>query len=268
MKDTSMTKVRRFLSAAVFTFLAAQALLLIVITLVKNPQKAIDWVLSREIALTSLVFAIAVQAVTYSLYASKPQRQGQAKPAARTYWTQAGKRNAAKGQHLEPLTEAQADALQYAQVMSLMPYEPKYLMTYREQRFFLALIDALRILKKDFTITVKPSIKEFVQVPDYESDDVHKRAWREISQKHVDFLVCNTSGYPVAAIEYDDSSHDKDNPQNERTIRSDEFKNVLFSKLQIPLVRISYGDWTGQTLIPCLPLSWSVGEKPEQKVRL
>lgn len=140
------------------------------------------------------------------------------------------------------------DAQEYQDVLVTMPYKSKYLMTKPERRFYYTLLKTFASRGEDVLVMVKPSLKEFVLVPDYEKDDVAKRAWREISQKHVDFLLCNTKGYPVAAIEYDGSTHDITKAENEVTIRNDRFKDLLFDKLSVPLVRVPYSNWTPDSL--------------------
>ncbi len=60
-------------------------------------------------------------------------------------------------------------------------------------------------------------------------------AFSQISQKHIDFLVCHPQTLkPLFGIELDDSSHKRE----KRQIR-DEFVNEVFSEAQLPLVRIT-----------------------------
>lgn len=142
---------------------------------------------------------------------------------------------------------AELDEAQYQAVLASMPYAKKSLMTKEERRFWGVLLKALR--GSGVSVTVKPSLKEFVRVPDYEEGDVTKRAWREIAQKHVDFLVCDGKTMrPLYAVEYDGATHERDNADNAATIRSDDFKDRLFKKLGIPLVRVPYGEWTPESL--------------------
>jgi uncharacterized protein DUF2726/topoisomerase-like DNA binding C4 zinc finger protein len=62
----------------------------------------------------------------------------------------------------------------------------------------------------------------------------HAGAFNQISQKHVDFLVCHPQTLkPLFGIELDDSSHNA----NKRQIR-DQFVNEVFNEAQLPLVRI------------------------------
>lgn len=133
---------------------------------------------------------------------------------------------------------AERDELEYQQVLEKMPYTGKGLLTKPEKELW-------RILKKYIPewqyVIAKPCLKEFISTPNYKYSHIDKRAWREIAQKHVDFLVCSAySLNPLFAIEYDGSTHDPDNPNNSSTVRSDEFKNKLFKQIRIPLIRIDY----------------------------
>ena len=56
-----------------------------------------------------------------------------------------------------------------------------------------------------------------------------------VAQRHVDFLICDTSSLrPIAAVELDDSSHARPDRQ-----KSDSFLNEVFSSASLPLVRIT-----------------------------
>lgn len=132
----------------------------------------------------------------------------------------------------------EADEMEYKMVLIKMPYKRKSLLTGPEKDLWKVLRETL---PKDLTITAKPGLKEFISTPNYESGCINQRAWREIAQKHVDFLVCNPNMYPLFAIEYDGDTHNPNNPQNAATVRNDEFKNRLFTYLGIPLIRIEYG---------------------------
>ena len=151
-----------------------------------------------------------------------------------------------------PLTAPSAPAIddddaQYRAVLMTMPYARKNLLTKEERKFWYVLLEALR--GRGVSITVKPSLKEFVQVPSYSQSTVSQRAWREIAQKHVDFLICEKGTMkPLFAVEYDGDTHSKLDASNAATVRSDEFKDQLFAKLGIPLIRVPYGNWTADSL--------------------
>ena len=64
--------------------------------------------------------------------------------------------------------------------------------------------------------------------------NVEQGDWNKISQKHLDFLLCEpTSMTPVLAIELDDPSHDSVSAQ-----ARDEQKNIILEKVGLPLLRI------------------------------
>ena len=59
--------------------------------------------------------------------------------------------------------------------------------------------------------------------------------WNQISQKHIDFLLCRPDTMePILAIELDDSSHTSAKAQ-----KSDNFKNEAFKAAGLPLLRMS-----------------------------
>lgn len=60
-------------------------------------------------------------------------------------------------------------------------------------------------------------------------------AFNRIAQKHVDFLLTDNEGKPVAAIEVDDSSH-----QQPERITRDDLLNELFKHCALPLIRIPW----------------------------
>jgi len=66
------------------------------------------------------------------------------------------------------------------------------------------------------------------------ASDEYQRHFNYISQKHIDFLLCHPNTLaPLFAIELDDSSH-----QQEKAVASDEFKNKLFAKAGLRLIRV------------------------------
>lgn len=134
-------------------------------------------------------------------------------------------------------TKEDDDALEYNLVLLKMPYKIKSILTGPEKILWQVLQNKL---PKDVVLLTKPGLKEFIGTLDYKLGPVSKRAWREIAQKHVDFLVCNKNMYPLYAIEYDGDTHEGDNPANAATIKSDEFKNRLFGHVDLPLFRIKY----------------------------
>ncbi|MCX6953513.1 MAG: DUF2726 domain-containing protein, partial [Verrucomicrobia bacterium] len=60
------------------------------------------------------------------------------------------------------------------------------------------------------------------------------RAWNRIGQKHVDFLLVRSSDLkPLAGIELDDASHDKEERQ-----QRDAFVDEVFQSSKIPLLHV------------------------------
>ncbi len=131
-----------------------------------------------------------------------------------------------------------ADEWQYQQVLQRLPYKRGWLLTIPEKKLWNIL---KAVIPKNQYVVAKPCLKEFIKVQGYNESAVNRRAWREIAQKHVDFLVCKKSNmYPLYAIEYDGQTHDPGNPANATTIESDYLKNRIFARIGMPLLRIEY----------------------------
>lgn len=125
-----------------------------------------------------------------------------------------------------------------------LPYRrKKSILTDCELKFYERLCEAYS--DTEYVITCKPSLKEFTETRKPASENrFFKIAHNKISQKHVDFLLCKRQNMkPYCVFECDDSSHFFD----ERTIQSDTFKNALFDKLNLPIIRIkTTDDWFWQ----------------------
>ena len=62
-----------------------------------------------------------------------------------------------------------------------------------------------------------------------------KSAFNEISQKHLDYVICREGTWEIlCAVELDDSSHRR----NAAVVR-DAFVNIVFSGAGVPLVRVT-----------------------------
>ena len=87
------------------------------------------------------------------------------------------------------------------------------------------------ILPENLAISCKCRLEDFIHV----ENCPQKEAFRaRIRSRHVDFVVYNPqNGYTCYAIELDDSSH-----QSERQKESDQFKDAVFRKVGMPLIRI------------------------------
>jgi len=77
-----------------------------------------------------------------------------------------------------------------------------------------------------------------VESDEYLGKNVFWKHFREISQKHVDFLICNNVTLkPLLAIELDDPSHD-----NRQSQVNDAFKDELFNRAKLPMHRFNVKD--------------------------
>ena len=128
---------------------------------------------------------------------------------------------------------------------SLYPYRSKYILTNNEYRFYLSLKSMLDA--KGFIICPKVGLKDLFDVT--VSSKERMSYWAKISQKHIDFLICDEKLHPLCAIELDDKSH-----LTEEAKKNDTFKNELFSSTHIPLYRIPstshYTEFFIQSYIP------------------
>ena len=111
-----------------------------------------------------------------------------------------------------------------------LPYEAKPLLTKREYAFY-------RLLKREadargFLICPKVGLKDLMEVTDKTN---FLQYFRKISQKHVDFVICDKNLRVLFAVELDDSSHDTADAR-----KRDLFKDQAFRAAKIPLKRIRY----------------------------
>lgn len=86
-----------------------------------------------------------------------------------------------------------------------------------------------------FAILAKVAMKDllFVQRKGLENSET-KGFQNKISQKHVDFVLCEPQGMkPELVIELDDSSH-----SNKKAIERDQFKNSAFAAANLQLLRV------------------------------
>ena len=115
------------------------------------------------------------------------------------------------------------------QIIKHLPYHKKYhILTEAEFQFYSILRNCIN---PNFIICPKVGLKDFIYISKREHNYMHY--WGKISQKHVDFLICDTKFLsPICAIELDDSSHNKP-----LTIERDNFVNDLYKCIQLPLVR-------------------------------
>ena len=108
------------------------------------------------------------------------------------------------------------------------PYAARPLLTKREYHFYNMLrreTDARGLL-----IHPKVGVKDLLQVT---TKKQYMKYFRQIAQKHVDFVICDQSLHVLFALELDDSSHDTQNAKER-----DHFKDMAFRAAKIPLKRI------------------------------
>lgn len=156
----------------------------------------------------TLIIALIIRAITKSLKSNEKVLSEMQEPIIQ-----------------EPIIEESVNEYQE------MPYEKKKLLTFTEYSFYKILkskCDAANLL-----ICPKVRLEDIANVTSKEN--IQK--WRGyIKSRHVDFLICDENLKIMAAIELDDYSHN-----NQKAQKTDEFKNNLFSKIGIPLLRIKTG---------------------------
>ena len=110
-----------------------------------------------------------------------------------------------------------------------LPYHSKYILTGPEYKFYQFLKPILD--NKSYIICPKVCLRDLFE-PTVKGKDRMK--WLgKISQKHVDFLICDDKLRPIFAIELDDKSHRR--PQ---AAEGDRFKNNIFRSASLPLYRV------------------------------
>ena len=114
------------------------------------------------------------------------------------------------------------------------PYEARPLLTKREYHFY-------RMLRREtdrrgLLVFPKIGVKDLIQV---NSQKHYMKYFRQIAQKHVDFVICDQSLHILFALELDDSSHDS--PEAEKR---DRFKDMAFRAARLSLKRIRDYDET------------------------
>lgn len=133
--------------------------------------------------------------------------------------------------NIKSMRDINRDVQQYHEINhdNNMPYRFKYILTKNEYHFYKFLKPITD--KHDCIICPKIGLKDIVDITDRRE---HKKWFAKVSQKHVDFVICDCSLKPLFAIELDDKSHNKDSARF-----NDNFKNELFSKIGLPLKRVT-----------------------------
>jgi hypothetical protein len=121
-----------------------------------------------------------------------------------------------------------------------LPYKLKeFLLTDREKEFYKVLLPIVQ--KYNLLVAIKPRIADFIELTLNREHKKHTSSLSRISQKHVDFLLCDSSMRPIIAVELDDSSHDESNRKDR-----DEFVDKVYKKVGFPIKHIY--DYTPDSL--------------------
>lgn len=108
------------------------------------------------------------------------------------------------------------------------PYRACPLLTKREYKFYVLLRE--EAYKRGLLICPKIGLKDLMEVTNKKH---YMKYFAKISQKHVDFVICDEDLQVCFALELDDSSHD-----TEKARQKDLFKDRAFKAAGIPLKRI------------------------------
>lgn len=108
------------------------------------------------------------------------------------------------------------------------PYRACPLLTKREYKFYVLLRE--EAYKRGLLICPKIGLKDLMEVTNKRH---YMKYFAKISQKHVDFVICDEDLQVYFALELDDSSHD-----TEKAREKDLFKDRAFKAAGIPLKRI------------------------------
>lgn len=108
------------------------------------------------------------------------------------------------------------------------PYQARSLLTKREFKFYKLL--QKEAAAREMLICPKVGLKDLIEVTDKKH---YMKYFAKISQKHVDFVLCDKEMQVYFALELDDRSHD-----TEKAKEKDVFKDRAFKAAGIPLKRI------------------------------
>lgn len=109
------------------------------------------------------------------------------------------------------------------------PYHLKYLLTASEYKFYLVLRSIAD--PRSYIICPKVGLKDLFEVNS--GTQAREKYFAKISQKHLDFLICDSDLRPLFAVELDDKSHKMATAQ-----ARDQFKDTLFQHAGLPLYRV------------------------------
>lgn len=121
-----------------------------------------------------------------------------------------------------------------AQILESYVAVPSLFVNRPEKTFYITL---KKTLPYGYDLHAKTRLEDIIQV---KSSIKGKERWAQrgrIKSRHVDFLIINHDGAPIAAIELDGASHNAKNPST-----ADQLKTGLFKQVHIALYRVSVGD--------------------------
>ena len=109
-----------------------------------------------------------------------------------------------------------------------LPYKRKKILSEAECNFYQVLKN---ILPENRQIACKPRMEDLLYVEKSSSRNSYRG---KIQNRHIDFVIFNpVNGYTDFAIELDDKSH-----ETEKQKQIDKFKDDVFRKIDMPLIRI------------------------------
>lgn len=109
-----------------------------------------------------------------------------------------------------------------------IPVKRKKLLSNAELNFYRVLRS---VLPEERAISCKCRLEDIMYIENCPKRESYRG---KIKNRHVDFIIYNPiNGYTDYAIELDDKSH-----ETEKQAKSDHFKNQIFQKIGMPLIRI------------------------------
>ena len=101
-----------------------------------------------------------------------------------------------------------------------------------ERAFFQSL---RRALPGEYHLHGKVRLEDIVRVKKVIKGQAHWQLRGRVKSRHVDYLITDIDGVPLAAIELDGSSHNKD------ALNADRLKDGIFEAVGLPLIRVRTG---------------------------
>lgn len=116
-----------------------------------------------------------------------------------------------------------------------LPYKKKDILTPLERNFWKVLKP--KCDKYNILICPKVRLEDIIDIDI--SNYKEKQSLRgRVKSRHIDFLLCDNNMNTLAAIELDDSTHNKDD-----AIKTDAFKDTVFETIGIPLYRVRVNEF-------------------------